>query len=833
MDSDFKHGGRSISDNSLIAGTFLICLSMLAFEISTVRSINFAIGPSHIFIAISLAMLGLTAAGSVLSQINLTSSARRRRMILGTLCAAIALLIVLAHMALAAAKDDLNAIVRAAGIEGQLGGVVGTLLVHGAPFALKMGAILSLPYFLFGALLSYLFATAPPRDYARLYAADLVGAAVGCAAIVVVMETTGYAVSVTVPAIMALLAGTVFLWRAGPLIAATPAVAALALAALTQTAGYVGKVEPRSDANFLVRDYSVTERMVERWTGWNSFTRVAALEAEDKPGQGAVLALSNGDGMAFLKPYTPQGGPSHPHPPAIPALIAGTPDSALVVFAGSGADMMTLRDHGATRLVGLELNQRLIDAGLALPDYRLQEFLALEGVDLEIEDARTFLERDTDRYDMVLVSWSGATAVYHLGALGGTTQYIFTYEGLEAILDRLDDDGVAVILQVNKFDMLDGVRRYMADRGLPDPARAAIVLFKPGTQNAWDSNWDDNPLLIKPSGWSEDEVEAVLARASVEGFEAAYAPGRPSPLEYEAYARLMTSEDPASVVRDLSADAVKRFGAASDDRPFVMDHFAPGRILTAGFWLPDPSEGSDISDFSLLIRVWIALVLSVMALALAVGPLLLSRKRVVSRRRASVYLGYFTLLGAGFMLIEIGLVQRVGILFGNPGLAIAVVLGLVILSTGVGSIVSERVVARGVGIRAIAVLVAGYGVAAGLIAPTLIDWVLGAGPAAKLAVTALLIVPGGILMGQLFPQGLALAGAEDKRLVPWAWAINGAMSASMACVAPILAQMTGFQSLFLFGAALYALILLLPIGQPAARGRDLSAIVGRAEPGGA
>lgn len=815
MDKCNTDTGGARSGLSLIAGTFLICLSMLAFEVSTVRSINFAIGPSHIFIAISLAMLGLTAAGSVLSLFDLTSSARRRRMVLGLLCLGIGLCIVGSHVALAAIKDTLNAIVREAGKTGELRGVVGTLLVYGAPYALKMGLILSLPYFLFGTLLSYLFATVPTREYARLYAADLIGAALGCAAIVLVMETTGYGFSVTFPAILALLSGAVFLWPSGPVAAAIPASLAVVVAVLTQTQTFGRLVEPRADPNFLVRDYGATTRMEERWTGWNSFTRVAVVEAAETPGEGAVLALSNADGMAFLLPYAPEEATVPPHPPVIPALIAGRPDSALVVFAGSGADMMTLRDHGATRLVGLELNQRLVDAGLALPEYRLKEFLDEDGVELVVEEARTFLERDRDTYDMVLVSWSGATAVYHLGALGGTTQYLFTYEGLEAVLNRLDDDGISVILQVNKFDMLHGLRRYMVKRGLPDPARAAIVLYRDDMQNAWEGNWDDNPLLIKPSGWSDAEIDAVIARAEAEGFQVAYAPGRTSPSAFSAYERLMRSDDPESVVQMVSEETRKRFGISPDDRPYVMEHFAPARILTSQFWVPDPARGSDIADFSLLIRVWITLILSALALFLAIGPLLVSRGRVASRKRATVYLGYFMLLGSGFMLVEVGLIQRVGILFGNPGVSIAVVLGLVILSTGLGSMVSERTFSRGLTIRGAAVLVTLYSVVAAVAAPLLVSAVLGGSLTSKLTVTALLIVPGGFLMGQLFPQGLALAGAEDRKLVPWAWAINGAMSASMAGLAPIVAQMAGFQALFLIGAACYALVLVLPVGQRA------------------
>ncbi|UCH74595.1 MAG: hypothetical protein JSU82_01710, partial [Rhodospirillales bacterium] len=68
----------------------------------------------------------------------------------------------------------------------------------------------------------------------------------------------------------------------------------------------------------------------------------------------------------------------------------------------------------------------------------------------------------------------------------------------------------------------------------------------------------------------------------------------------------------------------------------------------------------------------------------------------------------------------------------------------------------------------------------------------------------------GLVVGQLFPQGLAMAQRDDTALVPWAWAINGALSTVTAGTAPLIAQAWGFSVLFYASAALYAIILTLP-----------------------
>src|SRR6202042_3332099 len=53
-------------------------------------------------------------------------------------------------------------------------------------------------------------------------------------------------------------------------------------------------------------------------------------------------------------------------------------------------------------------------------------------------------------------------------------------------------------------------------------------------------------------------------------------------------------------------------------------------------------------------------------------------------------IGYFALIGVGFMMIEIALLQRMSVFLGHPVHALSVVLFSLILWTGFGSMTSER-----------------------------------------------------------------------------------------------------------------------------------------------
>ena len=800
---------------ALCAGTFLICFSLLAFEISTVRTISFAIGQSFIYVAIAIAMLGLTAAGSVLSLFDLNKIKAQRGVVLFWACIAIALLLVIAQFLVASNKQMLNELVEAAGREGGLKAMLPILLFDGFRAALKIGFFLCLPYFLFGGLLSYLFATSKSHQQGKLYAADLIGAAAGCIGAVVVMETTGFALSVTVPAIVAALAAVAFVASYDRKFVIGGLATAAALWAAPLVPAYEKAIEPPADPHFLVRDYEYERDLTETWRRWNSYSRVGAVEDRDHEPPYVTLSLDNGSGMARLWPFETDRPNPYLHPPAIPAFLLGPAEDMLVLFAGAGADLMSARENGFGRVTGVELNHTIIEAARELKSYRFEDFAADPNVQLTIAEGRGFLEQDQNSYDVVLMSWSGATAVYYLGALGGTTQYLFTYEGISSILDHVKPTGYAVVLQANKIKMLAALRRYLDERALPEPAQTAIILFKRDTVHEWNRGFDDNPLLIKPSGWSEDEIETVLSNAAKHGYEVAYAPGHGAHPDYAVYERMLRTSDVAAELAALRAETNLRFDIVTDDRPFYIDLFENSRYLSGDFWL-GPARGTleNTAVIYHFFRVMIVILIGIAAFTLSVAPLLLGN-RPTSKSRATTYLAYFLCLGAGFMFLEIGILQKGSLLFGDPSLTISLVLGAIILFTGIGSLISNWSFRHGFTFRLVATLVVVYIIATTLLIDPILYTMITWSTTAKALMLSAVIAPGAILMGHLFPQGLALARDEDATLVPWAWAVNGAMSAFVAGLAPLVAQAFGFQALFLTAAVLYAAVIFLPIALPA------------------
>jgi predicted membrane-bound spermidine synthase len=165
---------------------------------------------------------------------------------------------------------------------------------------------------------------------------------------------------------------------------------------------------------------------------------------------------------------------------------------------------------------------------------------------------------------------------------------------------------------------------------------------------------------------------------------------------------------------------------------------------------------------------------------------------------------FFVAIGAGYILIEVALIQKFVLLLGHPTHALTVVIFSMLVSSGLGSYCSRLLTAFGDRLwhclLAIAVLVA---VLAAVVPPLLAAGVTWPQPV-KVAVTVLLIFPAGFLMGMPFPTGLRRLEARHQPAVRWAWSLNAAASVLGSVLAIVLAIYLGLMQTMLIGGALYA-----------------------------
>jgi predicted membrane-bound spermidine synthase len=186
---------------------------------------------------------------------------------------------------------------------------------------------------------------------------------------------------------------------------------------------------------------------------------------------------------------------------------------------------------------------------------------------------------------------------------------------------------------------------------------------------------------------------------------------------------------------------------------------------------------------------------------------------------------YFLAIGAGYILIEVALIQKFVLFLGHPTYALTVVIFSMLVSSGVGSFLSRKLVddRNGRLVAALAIVAALVGVLAAIVQPVLTAGV-GLPLVVKMIAAVIMIAPAGFVMGIPFPTGLRLLEQRHEPSVRWAWSLNAAASVLGSVSALVLALYLGLVETLLIGGGLYLCALAVIVVSPMVRERVTSPV---------
>ncbi len=229
-----------------------------------------------------------------------------------------------------------------------------------------------------------------------------------------------------------------------------------------------------------------------------------------------------------------------------------------------------------------------------------------------------------------------------------------------------------------------------------------------------------------------------------------------------------------------------------------------------------PADLSRVTDrLEILQDEWGYLLLwATLAIACATAAVLVLFPVVFGWRTAfSAYPGkaltvlYFACLGAGYIMVEVGLIAHFMLALSNATVSASVLITGMLVFSGLGSFVSERFVDRAKQVMpfifaAIAAMVILYG----LYLDHVLD-AIGVLPyATRLVLCFLLIGPPAFLMGFPMPMAMSWLARLNKRpMLVWAWGTNGCFSVIGAACVPIVATSFGLSTVLTVAGCAYAL----------------------------
>ena len=172
----------------------------------------------------------------------------------------------------------------------------------------------------------------------------------------------------------------------------------------------------------------------------------------------------------------------------------------------------------------------------------------------------------------------------------------------------------------------------------------------------------------------------------------------------------------------------------------------------------------------------------------------------------------FLMLGVGFMLAEISLIQRLVLFLGQPVLSLAVLLFALLVGGGIGSIYSGRFTSDKIikVIATISIFIVAVLVNYTFLLPLIFNQLLGLSLAIRLLATVVILTPLGFLMGFPFPLGIRwLKEMKMENNIPWMWGINGISSVLGSAMAIVIAISLGLTEALLVAAACYFVVFLI------------------------
>jgi hypothetical protein len=220
-------------------------------------------------------------------------------------------------------------------------------------------------------------------------------------------------------------------------------------------------------------------------------------------------------------------------------------------------------------------------------------------------------------------------------------------------------------------------------------------------------------------------------------------------------------------------------------------------------------------NVGVLVLALLVVISAVAVVVFLVLPLALSPQ---ARSGRNITLLYFIAVGLGYILVEIAFIQRFVLFLGHPTYALTVVVFLMLLSSGMGSVASRRWIAEPTRVALAMVFIIVALLIYVLALPPLLGALVGLPFLFKLMISALLLIPLGFAMGMPFPSGLRALShrtATDENdsakhgAVEWAWAMNAASSVLGSVLAMVIAIQFGLNMTLGCGAAAYLLALLL------------------------
>lgn len=447
-------------------------------------------------------------------------------------------------------------------------------------------------------------------------------------------------------------------------------------------------------------------------------------------------------------------------------------ERAAIIGVGGGRDALSAKYFGVKDVIAMDVNPIQVNLLTKHPFYSDYAGLKnIKGLKIINSEARSWFRQNERPFDLIEMSLIDTWAATGAGAFALSENGLYTREAWSIFFHNLNFKGIFTVSRWSLQDYEDDTARLLS--------LAIATLFAEGITNVSDhiflaSTERIVTLILSKAPFTGEQLSALRRKAEAMDFQILAMPGRLS--SNPLFKTLLAAKDKVALDQ-IAAGQMYDISPTSDMRPFFFNQarFSMPLVIAELAIRGGPSTlyGQAKATFNLFLIIGFSLIMTLIVIFLPI-----KRQMANSSYPVSFALNgsaFFFLIGIGFMLLEVSLLQAFGVYLGHPVYGLSIVLFSLILSTGVGSFLSEACPLETKAQRVIWALgIFGYSIGLAFGLGDLFSRFAEVSLVKRAVISVITLFPLGVLLGYAFPTGIKLAARRYSQSTAWFWGINGA-----------------------------------------------------------
>ncbi len=465
---------------------------------------------------------------------------------------------------------------------------------------------------------------------------------------------------------------------------------------------------------------------------------------------------------------------------------------AVAIGVGGGRDILSALSFETPKITGIEINPAIFEA----LNQSFAEFTGKLGsypnVHLVNAEARSYINSHDTSHDMIQISLIDTWAATAAGGLSLSENKLYTREAWVEFLDHLNENG---ILTVSRW-FIAGKHQgelYRLVSLATDAVKENDPTNDPRTHVLAANANDIVTLIISKSPFTKGEIEHFYTTCQQYGFIPLITPT-------QSLDSITDTILTGNASKDFYASLPLKLQSPTDDTPFFfnMTRFSNvfGPHIEDGY-----SSSNNLAAHMLFSLAFFTVIATGYTIIWPLSKLYMRQHELFVG--ASPFVAYFMSIGLGFMFIEMALMQRLMIFLGHPVYSLSVILFTMLLFSGIGSytVKHHTLSARTYITRPL--LLCCLLVATGWSMSPVINLFSQYDITYRVLLSVVMLIPISIFMGMMFPLGVGAAEKDKAVLLPWFWALNGVASVLASIISMVLSMSYGISVTFMTGVMCY------------------------------